>query len=229
LSAGDVALLDSSQPYVIEASGSIDALWVAVPRYRVDGRLPNPHEQLGQRICGSTGSGALASNLLLDAYHQAPQLPVGTATRIGNTLLDLLALALPAAEQPMASRASTRLQRALNYIEEHLCDPTLTAQRVASAQAMSTRYLNTLFQRKATSSARWIRLRRLERCRAELQSPGARNETVAAIALRCGFSDISTFNRAFKREYGLAPAALRSTTSPPLIKVNGNKKPRPAS
>ncbi len=210
LIAADIALLDSSQTYTIDAAGPIDALWIAVPRYRIEGRLAKPSEQLGQRIDGAKGSGSLASGLLVNAFIEAGRLPAHSAERVGNTILDLVALALTADASATSSRPATRLQGALDYIEAHLCEPKLSPHQVAQAQAITTRHLNTLFSRKATSTAKWIRLRRLERCRADLQSNQQQTTSIATIALNNGFSELSTFNRAFKKQFGVAPSALRN-------------------
>jgi AraC family transcriptional regulator len=35
-------------------------------------------------------------------------------------------------------------------------------------------------------------------------------DTIAAVALDCGFDDLSTFNRQFRRATGLTPGAFRA-------------------
>jgi AraC-like DNA-binding protein len=35
--------------------------------------------------------------------------------------------------------------------------------------------------------------------------------TIAALALRAGFADLSYFNRAFRRRYGVSPSDIRAT------------------
>jgi AraC-like DNA-binding protein len=54
----------------------------------------------------------------------------------------------------------------------------------------------------------WIRSRRLEACRQELATT-ASGTIIAAVARRHGFSNMSSFSRAFRAEYGLSPSEWR--------------------
>jgi len=40
------------------------------------------------------------------------------------------------------------------------------------------------------------------------------SDTIAAVALDCGFDDLSTFNRQFRRATGLTPSAYRARRAP---------------
>ena len=42
-----------------------------------------------------------------------------------------------------------------------------------------------------------------------LLDPDNRAQSISAIALKCGFNDISYFNRVFRRRYGCTPSDLR--------------------
>lgn len=90
-------------------------------------------------------------------------------------------------------------------LEAHLDDPDLSLKHIAERQALSVRYLNKLFEREGISTARWIRMRRLERCRRDLESEELGDRSISAIAYANGFSDISSFNRAFRA----TPGSLR--------------------
>ena len=52
-------------------------------------------------------------------------------------------------------------------------------------------------------------MRRLERCRRDLEDPTFRKRHVGAIAYAHGFKNVTNFNRLFKARYGCAPRALR--------------------
>jgi AraC-like DNA-binding protein len=76
---------------------------------------------------------------------------------------------------------------------------------------MSVRYLNKIFQREGVSTAKWIRMRRLERCRADLEDPAKRHMSISEIGYANGFGNISSFNRAFKDRFGISPKGFRNT------------------
>jgi len=216
LHPGDIAILDSSRAYFIDVPRSFDALWVSVPRYRLEGRLHSLSEIMAQRIDGSTGVGHVASSMLSAALDEAPHMQASEANRIANHLLDLLGLILAdRTEDKRSDRATSystsMLRRVQEYVEKNLDDEILSPEQVASAQNVSMRYINKLFAREGTSIARWIRIRRLERCRIDLESPDHSNQSISDIAYSHGFGNISSFNRAFRSHFGLSPRTLRNS------------------
>jgi AraC-like DNA-binding protein len=55
-----------------------------------------------------------------------------------------------------------------------------------------------------------ITARRLERAAALLRDPRWRHRKIANIAAEAGFTDLSYFNRAFRRRYGATPSDIRA-------------------
>jgi AraC family transcriptional regulator, positive regulator of tynA and feaB len=95
-----------------------------------------------------------------------------------------------------------------DHIEEHLTDPELRPQAIAAAHAVSLRTLYQLFERRGETVSGYVRRRRLARARAELARRGPAT-TVAEVAHRWGFADQAAFGRAFRRQYGCPPSAVR--------------------
>jgi AraC-like DNA-binding protein len=62
-----------------------------------------------------------------------------------------------------------------------------------------------------TSPKRWLTARRLEQVASLLASSGA---TLGEIANHVGYTSEFALSRAFKRQYGLAPASYRKMSSP---------------
>ena len=215
LRRGDIAVLDSTRTYSIEIPHAFDAMWVAVPRHRLDARLRSPRNSMARRIDGSSGVGHLASNLLIAALEEAPKISESEANRISNHLLDLVALCVDQenteAQEPGATlHQQSLLRRIQHFIEENLDDEELSIALISRAHAISVRYLRKLFEREGTSIARWIRIRRLERCRADLEDARFKGHSVNKIAFAHGFQNITSFNRAFRARFGFPPSALRS-------------------
>lgn len=214
LKKGDIAILDSTQEYVANAEQGFDALWVRVPRHRVEGRLAHHGRLMAERIDGSKGVGRLASTMLRAAFREATRVVATDANRITNAILDLIGMSLSSriAHPAASSRSShSTLRRIQRYIEDHLDDENLTLSSVAKAHSVSARYVNKLFMQEGVSAARWIRMRRLERCRADLEDPAKRHLSISEIAFDHGFGNISSFNRAFKSRFHTTPKALRDT------------------
>jgi len=215
LHPGDIAILDSSRAYTIEVPRNFDALWVRVPRYRLEGRLQSLSDIMAQRIDGSSGIGHVASSMLSAALDEAPNMHTNEANRISNHLLDLLGLSLKSSLETASTGRSTAyrsstFRRVQEFIEQRLDDEDLTPERVAAAHGVSVRYIGKLFEREGISVASWIRMRRLERCRMDIESPEKSGCTISDIAYSRGFGNISSFNRAFRARYGLSPRTLRN-------------------
>jgi AraC family transcriptional regulator, positive regulator of tynA and feaB len=215
LHLGDIAILDSTRTYEIDVPRSFDALWVRVPRHRLEGRLHSHSDIMAQRIDGSIGIGHVASNLLGAALAEAHCIKANEANRISNHLLDLLGLSLVGgtkstlADSSTLYRAST-LRRMQEFIEQRLDDEDMSPELVATTHNVSVRYLGKLFEKEGISVARWIRMRRLERCRMDIEDPRSAGRTISDIAYAHGFGNISSFNRAFRARFGFSPRALRN-------------------
>ena len=168
------------------------------------------HPQVGW-LPGRTGMGTLLSAVItqiaLDiAHHCQP----ADAARVSAVLLGLLSglrrhepdadLGLP----PQANR-TVLFQQTQAFIHQHLGDPDLSPETIATAHHISIRTLHRLFGAHNLTVAAWIRARRLDRCRHDLTDPLRRGQPIHAIARRWGFTNASHFTRAFRATYGITP------------------------
>jgi AraC-like DNA-binding protein len=101
------------------------------------------------------------------------------------------------------------LMRAQAFIEENLGDLELTQTMIARNVNVSTRTLHRSFSGAGLSLGGWIRARRLEQCRADLENPALDHVTVSAVGCRWGIPDAAHFSRLFKMAYGLSPRQHR--------------------
>jgi AraC-like DNA-binding protein len=91
-----------------------------------------------------------------------------------------------------------------------LHDPKLTTPAVAARLGITPRYLRKLLEATGKSFSKHLMDKRLERAAALLRDPQQRDTRIAAVAYACGFSDLSYFNRVFRRRYGLTPSRMRA-------------------
>lgn len=107
------------------------------------------------------------------------------------------------------------LQRALDLIEK---SPTLTTEQLAHQVAFSSVQLRRLFHRWLGLSPReYILQRRMEKARILLEDT---RWSVTSISQSVGFSSMSSFARAFKSIYGVAPLQWRKATQDPASSKN---------
>ncbi len=95
----------------------------------------------------------------------------------------------------------------LEWMRAHLHTP-ITLTQMERRSAYSRRSLQILFQERfGCSPMQWFKAQRLEAARQALLQPEA-DDTVASIARRHGFADLSGFAMGFRRRYGVLPSGV---------------------
>ena len=133
----------------------------------------------------------------------------------GESLLHSLAVYLqrrygvkPAADRkPRNGLPRTRLNRVIEFIEEHL-DQDITLAALAETAGMGPHYFSGLFKQSlGISPHQYVLRRRIDRGRKPLHNPSI---SVLEAAVRTGFSDQSHFTKLFRRIVGVTPTKYRS-------------------
>lgn len=104
-----------------------------------------------------------------------------------------------------AARQSVVLAAIASRAGERGLGPT----QVAGQLGISERYLHRLLESTGRSFAQHLLGHRLERAATMLRAPDCNRLKIAEIASRAGFSDISHFNRSFRRRFGDTPHGVR--------------------
>ncbi|MDX2602075.1 helix-turn-helix domain-containing protein [Streptomyces caniscabiei] len=214
--AGDLVLYDTRQSYLFGFPSTMRQLLVDIPRETfaercVPGDLPAP--LLFARGAAIEGAATSAMEALLTDW--TARRASGDPARTETAVLDLVrALAAPRLGAGSAPAGSARLALAHDYVERHLSDPWLSAERVAAAIGVSARHLSRVFRDSGVTPARYILDRRLARAREQLTDPGSRHLTVAEIAHRWGFASQAHFTRVFRAHYGRTPGETRPPRAP---------------
>lgn len=143
--------------------------------------------------------------------------PIDTL-RCGIRLWDLLLEVwmrgnLPISPRPEAGpcsrdgRLNSYVREAIAYVERNLSRID-NAEEVSAAVGLSTVYLARLFREELGAGiASWVRRRRLETARHELENS---TKPIKTIALEVGFSDLHAFNKLCRNAWGVSPRRLRS-------------------
>jgi AraC-like DNA-binding protein len=101
----------------------------------------------------------------------------------------------------------TRYRVILGEIERGIGDPKLSGKTVAARVGITERYLQQLMETHGDTFSHFVLRQRLDRAAAMLVSK--RNLRISEIAFLCGFSDLSYFNRTFKKRFGESPRTYR--------------------
>ena len=130
----------------------------------------------------------------------------------GRAAIDLLAMALRDVAPSVPGgdgSAAVLLDMMRMHVRDHLADPHLRVEELARRHHVSVSRLYTLFEMIGTTPGAYLREQRLIAARAMLSDPSYARFGISSIAAAVGLLDLSTFERAFRRQYGTTPAGWR--------------------
>lgn len=201
----------SYEPYLFSYEAPAD-LWVL--RIEVDGlahRIGSLDRFCGRVFEASDGAGGMFADVVRLAWHRRAGMNDVTASRLGEQLVDLFALALTGGD-PVSLASPTRqahLMRIEAFLNANVARRELDPATVAAACGISTRYVHDLMRGTGRTLGEWIMELRLQGASRNLRGrPGV---SIATIAYEHGFGDQAQFSRAFKRHFGCTPSDWRST------------------
>lgn len=96
------------------------------------------------------------------------------------------------------------------YIIANIDNPALCLADIAAHQGISSSYVRKLFKAEREKFTTYVLDIRLEMVSRMLIDPETRSHSISAVALKCGFNDVSYFNRVFRKRYGCTPSDWRS-------------------
>ncbi|GAA3079541.1 hypothetical protein GCM10010464_49570 [Pseudonocardia yunnanensis] len=145
-------------------------------------------------------------------FEVAEDLTASQQLDAGRAAIDLLAMVLraitpsvPGGDGPVG----VLLEMMRVYVREYLSDPGLRVEELARRHYVSVRRAYTLFERIGTTPGAYLREQRLLAARVLLSDARHALLGMSDIAAAVGFLDLSTFERAFRRQYGTTPAGWR--------------------
>ncbi|MBP3394670.1 MAG: helix-turn-helix domain-containing protein [Lentisphaeria bacterium] len=101
----------------------------------------------------------------------------------------------------------SRLNQLIVFLKANYSDPQLQISQIAMENNMTLKTLERLFRRHTgVSPAAYLIGLRLDYAAEQLKNPEC---SVTETALRCGFSNLAYFSRAFRLKYGLSPREYR--------------------
>jgi AraC-like DNA-binding protein len=214
LRPGDFAIYDCSRPYTFVTDEPLRMLVFVLPRDIIRVSPARVSQITATRIPSRNGiAWAMAPFLTRLAQLAIRDEVPPDEHRVVEGVVDLVgSLCATVMTEDVGPHAHSRAELVLRiraHIDAHLGDPDLTPTRLAATHYISKRYLHKLFEAEGVSVSRWIRERRLERCRSALVDPRWREETVASVGMRCGLTDAAHFSRLFRETYGCTPSEYR--------------------
>lgn len=133
---------------------------------------------------------------------------LGYELQIKGLLLCLLsALVAQSDGLPPSENADTRrLKTVLQYVTAHFADNLPVAEVAAVCQCSPSHFMRWFKQMTGQRFTEYLNIYRLNAAAEALRTT---DDTVLTVAERCGFKNLSYFNRAFKASFGLTPREYR--------------------
>ena len=211
--AGVGAIFSATEPYELECVGEIRSFYLELPRKAFADRFPHDRIPVAATVGTSRGLGRIAAEFCSTLASEGSALNADVRARLGDELMDVIALALDAGhgDEPSADHAvqQARLRSVKAWIEDHLTDPDLSLEKIAKNNGISLRCLHYLFRLTDMSASEWVWDRRLQRCYEVLTRPELNNLSVTEVAYRLGFNSSSHFSTTFRRKFGVRPSDVR--------------------
>jgi AraC-like DNA-binding protein len=211
--AGAGAIFCATESYDLECIGEIRSFYLELPRKEFADRFANDRIPVAATMGTGRGLGRIAAEFCSMLASEGAGLDAEVRARLGDELMDVIALALDAGngDEPSADHAvqQARLRSVKAWIEEHLTDPHLSLEAIAKNNGISLRHLHYLFRLTDMSASEWVWDRRLQRSYDVLTRPELGNLSVTEVAYRLGFNSSSHFSTAFRRKFGIRPSDVR--------------------
>jgi AraC-like DNA-binding protein len=214
--AGEAVLFSSAETgFTSSRPRSSRFLGLRLPHRTLAPLVPNLDRHSMRLIPGQTQSlRLLVDYLCLLGSRQLP----GSADldrAISTHILDLIALSVGAHPDAMAQAQNrgvraARLQAIKADVSSRFREGDLSVAAVAARHSITPRYIHKLFETEGATFSEYLLARRLDLAHRLLTDRHLVGRPVTSIALDAGFSDLSYFNRMFRRRYNATPTEVRA-------------------
>lgn len=215
VSAGDLLLLNEAVCFEFWQGKPMSVDVLSLDQRRLASLAPRVALEASYVIPAASASLPLLSGYA-EMLRRNPPASVRASEIAARHVYDLAALVLDGfvrggAERNTSSIAAARLKLVRQDILQRLSDPDLGIEAVARRQGITPRYIQRLLEAEDTTFSDFVREHRLERAFRMLQERDPASCTITTIAYDAGFSDVTTFNRAFRRRFEATPSEVRAS------------------
>jgi AraC-like DNA-binding protein len=210
--SGDMFVVDASKRYELAFTQPVQGLVLSLPWERFGGHAKELGSFAARPMNRKGGPAAVLSDFIRSAWEQLVEHSGDDGAEwpesASDVIWDLLTSALQGEPSTIRNRAEELRRGAAALVDARLRDSGFTSATLAEGLDVSARYLQRVFAEAGTTPARYLLARRLDAA-AERLRYGGRHASITAIALECGFNDLSYFSRTFRRRFGVSARDYR--------------------
>jgi AraC-like DNA-binding protein len=212
---GDALLMLGAEWSMVARSQEGPLCALRLPRSALVASVRNVEDLYCRRIPGGSASLQLLRRYLatLDEIEDiaTPELQQAAADHITDLIVLTLGATRDAAQLAQGRGVrGARFHSIKSDIAARLNDEALSIRAVAARHKVTPRYIQRLFEESGSTFTEYVLSQRLARAHRLLTDARLAPRTLTAIAFEVGFSDLSYFNRAFRRRFGASPSDLRA-------------------
>jgi AraC-like DNA-binding protein len=205
--AGQLVLIDSSVPYVIDLPEPGELISLAIPREWLIKHFPQASDRTASAIRSTTISHLLCRQML--ELTRMANVDEHQGAQISNVLVSMLSGSL--AERSFdIGRSSSRLRVLQKLIANNFSDPDFGPAKAANLAGIALRTLHMEFAQSASSFSVELTKYRLTQAR-ELLTQTEPPPLIYQVAKDCGFKSAEHFSRSFRLRFGRAPSQIDLT------------------
>ena len=212
LSPGSGVLYEANSAWELVSPSDSQSLTLHFSRDMIPMRTAEVTEACARSLSPGAPGVQLLSGYLDQLYDLADSLTVSQQLDAGQAALDLLLMALRGAVPSVLGSAASPdvlLSMMRTHVRQHLSDPRLDVAELARRYHVSVRKAYDLFARIGTAPGAYIREERLLAAQTLLSDARYDALGIAGVSAAVGIQDLRTFERAFRRQYAVTPAAWR--------------------
>ena len=214
LQPGDAVLIDSAEPSEFTFFGEFNKLALVLLHRSAVVLKSSEGRTLGGNFLPKSDplNGAIAA--LLQKMRLAADRNPPFITLLRDALFALLAILVgesPGRDLSYRGQANSGMAHALKasrqFIDSRYRDPNFNMREMADTLRLSMRQIQRAFTSIGTTPTKYLLIKRLEHVRKEVDQiiAGRRTGLISSIAFEAGFSDLSYFQRTFRRAFGNTP------------------------
>lgn len=212
--AGEAIMLSSAEVGSTTFPDPSRILNLRIPRRALAALVTDPEAALMRRIPANTEALRLLVDYVVTTVERHRFAETETRQAFSAHVHDLVALAIGATRDASELAVGRGLKAArLNAIKAdinaRLSDERLSVTDIARRHRVTPRYVQLLFEADGRTYSEYVVEQRLARAYHMLQAKQFSDWTIGAIAFEVGFSNLSYFNRTFRRRYGATPSDVR--------------------
>lgn len=227
--AGDILILDASRTTNSQTEDLKNfTLWI--PRNLLEPLLQDPDALHGKVLRKNHPTTIILRNYLFSLHTQAANMTQPEAESLVQPTLELIQSTFDTRadilDKNKHSTNAALLLAVKRYIHQHLDSDRLSVDSIAAAVNVSRASLYRICAPLGGIN-NYIRQLRLQQVLKSLVNPKLKHLSIAQIASYWGLHDPSSFNRIFRREFGLSPSDARNNpghTSPHQQPLHASEK-----